>query len=274
MSIRRVLSLAAPSRGGPSHPPPKEFEPVRCRLYGRNCNLVAPCCGAIVCCHVGHEESTCPHKLDRSSAQQLLCLSCKELVPVDQKCQLVRRVASPAACGSPVKDFTATNAACVASVPRRVHTSVRFEGNATSLGPVLSSTFAPVVHKRAWDAGKTRASAGGRRRHCPAGIVCTRTASRSALPSSTVALWRHAISLSGMLANGLVAGRQVSTNPGRPTGPDSAALVTNAVRAPATVTARAASQGLGQSRQTKSGLLLRPSLYRWRRMGLASDWTF
>jgi len=53
---------------------------VSCSHYRRYCNIWAPCCRKIVCCHRGHDESrSCSVSLttNRSSITTIICMSCK-----------------------------------------------------------------------------------------------------------------------------------------------------------------------------------------------------
>lgn len=66
---------------------------VRCVHYRRNCNLVAPCCGRVVCCHQGHDAHSCGTSLDRTRhrVKQVVCCSCKKIQPVGNTCRYCPR---------------------------------------------------------------------------------------------------------------------------------------------------------------------------------------
>ncbi len=68
------------------------YSTVKCTHYARNCNMVAPCCGKIVCCHRGHDSSAnCPYTLDRSKVTTLICCYCKNKQGVGNSCRACKR---------------------------------------------------------------------------------------------------------------------------------------------------------------------------------------
>ncbi len=62
------------------------YNVVQCRHYQRRCNLIAPCCNRVVCCHRGHDESRhCSTRLSgsaRSSVTLVVCTVCQRAQPI------------------------------------------------------------------------------------------------------------------------------------------------------------------------------------------------
>lgn len=84
--------------GGPRGRRPRTFQAVQCTHYDRNCNLIAPCCGAIVCCHRGHDESLWRQPLHRRKVRRVLCCSGRTIQPVDRACQNCGRLFGAKSC--------------------------------------------------------------------------------------------------------------------------------------------------------------------------------
>ncbi len=67
---------------------------VRCTHYKRECNMVAPCCGRIVCCEIGHDSSDrCLNKLDGHVDQVRTLVCCDSNLKQDirnacKKCKI------------------------------------------------------------------------------------------------------------------------------------------------------------------------------------------
>ena len=62
------------------------YSVVQCRHYHRRCNLLAPCCNRVVCCHRGHDESGhCNTRLcgsARSTVNTVICTACQRAQPI------------------------------------------------------------------------------------------------------------------------------------------------------------------------------------------------
>lgn len=63
-----------------------------CTHSTRNCNLIAPCCGRVVCCHKGHDASgSCRTRLEkigeRRRITRMVCGSCGKEQGVRKRCQ-------------------------------------------------------------------------------------------------------------------------------------------------------------------------------------------
>ncbi len=87
------------SGAGQCRPSSSGNSTVSCKHYERNCNMVAPCCDRIVCCHRGHDESRhCRYKLDRSKVVTLICRSCKQRQPVGKACRSCSRLFGEKGC--------------------------------------------------------------------------------------------------------------------------------------------------------------------------------
>lgn len=74
---------------------------VRCTHYARSCNLVAPCCGRIVCCHQGHDTAQfCRTSLERTKGRvvSIVCCNCKQAQPVAEVCRSCGRRFGERAC--------------------------------------------------------------------------------------------------------------------------------------------------------------------------------
>lgn len=74
----------------------QRFATLTCTHYNRGCNLVAPCCGRVVCCHHGHDaDRLCPHRLEplhaRSAITTIVCTSCKKSQPISKKCRFCKK---------------------------------------------------------------------------------------------------------------------------------------------------------------------------------------
>lgn len=96
-SSRGGLGSGSRSHRGPDHGRPNPT-PVPCTHYDRNCNMLAPCCNRFVCCHIGHDEGPCPHKLNRADVQQLLCCGCHMILPVARSCRYCSRLFGQKSC--------------------------------------------------------------------------------------------------------------------------------------------------------------------------------
>lgn len=72
---------------------------MACRHHDRNVNLVAPCCGAIVCCEQGHDEGRfCNKRLHLPSVKWVVCCSCKATQGVSRKCTACGKLFGSRAC--------------------------------------------------------------------------------------------------------------------------------------------------------------------------------
>ncbi len=63
-----------------------EPKTARCSHYARYCNLVAPCCGEIVCCHRGH-DALHNHNIALLQVREVICCNCKHRQPVANACR-------------------------------------------------------------------------------------------------------------------------------------------------------------------------------------------
>lgn len=63
-----------------------------CTHYQRRVNLVAPCCGRVVCCHRGHDEArVCRSRLDLKAVAVVVCTTCGQRQPVANACRACSR---------------------------------------------------------------------------------------------------------------------------------------------------------------------------------------
>jgi RING finger/CHY zinc finger protein 1 len=59
-----------------------------CSHYKRNCRIKAPCCKKIFTCRRCHDEQVEDHhKINRYDIQEMICMFCKQLQPVNSVCQ-------------------------------------------------------------------------------------------------------------------------------------------------------------------------------------------
>lgn len=98
-SSPRTMPPPLASRAGPARGSSRTLQPLHCPHYNRNCNMVAPCCGALVCCHIGHDQGGyCNRKLHLPSVTKLLCVSCGQLQPVGRACRSCSRLFGQKSC--------------------------------------------------------------------------------------------------------------------------------------------------------------------------------
>jgi len=57
-----------------------------CKHYQRGCKKLATCCGQLFTCRVCHDDVS-DHKIDRYATEQMMCMHCKEIQPINQICQ-------------------------------------------------------------------------------------------------------------------------------------------------------------------------------------------
>ncbi len=60
---------------------------VPCPHYNRQCNLIAPCCGRVTCCHRG---THCNQPFDRSRVTTVVCTACGRAQPLGRRCRYCR----------------------------------------------------------------------------------------------------------------------------------------------------------------------------------------
>lgn len=84
--IIRPRAGSSSARGGVAAAGPAF--PKSCSHYRRRVFMVAPCCGATVCCEKGHDAGPCPCKLSRNlkDVTELACAYCHYRQPLGKAC--------------------------------------------------------------------------------------------------------------------------------------------------------------------------------------------
>lgn len=101
MRVATMASRARPRtrRARPSAVAANQVATTACVHYARNCNLVAPCCNNVVCCHVGHDTNKiCSAALDRTKVTTIVCCSCKQPQSIAAACRYCGRTFAEKAC--------------------------------------------------------------------------------------------------------------------------------------------------------------------------------
>ncbi|KAH6558906.1 hypothetical protein KP509_1Z038300 [Ceratopteris richardii] len=68
----------------PSYTSPSE-DSFGCEHYKRNCKVKAACCGTLFPCRFCHDKVS-DHTMDRQATQEMMCMKCLEIQPIQQYC--------------------------------------------------------------------------------------------------------------------------------------------------------------------------------------------